>query len=56
MTESTLHSYSDIQMQAQALQLVNATQTNGTQRGSPWSPAIRDNVRVFFFIFFLLKV
>lgn len=51
MAEYTLHSYSGIQVQAQALQLVNATQANGTQRGSPRSPAIRDNVRVFLFPF-----
>lgn len=29
MTEYGLNSYCDIQVQAQALQLVNATQTNG---------------------------
>lgn len=47
MTEYTVHSYSGIQVQAQALQRVNASQTSGTQRGSPCGPAIRDNVRVF---------
>lgn len=47
MTEYTVRSNSDTQVQAQALQLVNVTQTSGTQRGSPCGPAIRDNVRGF---------
>lgn len=56
MTEYTVHSNSDTQVQAQALQLVNVTQTSGTQRGSPCGPAIRDNVGFFPPIFFLIKV